>query len=142
MEIISISPDTTKQAGAELARKIIGGAIVCLHGDLGAGKTTFTKGFAEGLGLQHDMTSPTFTLMNVYRLPHTAPARELVHIDTYRLESEAELIGIGVEDYLGLPHTITLIEWPEKISSLLHNKKVINVTIDHLEETTRKITVQ
>ncbi len=142
MEIISISPDTTKQAGAELARKIIGGAIICLRGDLGAGKTTFTKGFAEGLGLQHDMTSPTFTLMNVYRLPHTAPARELVHIDTYRLESEAELIGIGVEDYLGQPHTITLIEWPEKISTLLHNKKVINVTIDHLEETTRKITVQ
>lgn len=145
MNIISHSDIETKQIAKNFAATLTSGAIVCLHGDLGAGKTTFTKGLSEALGLTTDINSPTFTLMNVYQLPTLDFGQyrlsTLIHIDTYRLKSEQELIDIGVEDYLGQPGTITLIEWPEKLTALLINKKVINVTIDHQGENLRKITI-
>ncbi len=98
-----------------------------LHGELGAGKTTFTKGIAQGLDIKDQITSPTFTLMNVYK------NGRLVHIDTYRLKNAQELIDIGAEDYIGNPDSISVIEWPEKIKKLLTTKRFISVHLDHGE---------
>ncbi len=133
----------TKAIGKAIAADISSGALICLHGDLGAGKTTLVKGIAEGLGIANEITSPTFTLMNVYdvRNPQNANVHKIVHIDTYRLKDAAELIAIGVEDYLGEPGVVTIIEWPEKIAELLHNKKVLNVFIEHSGGNARTITV-
>lgn len=125
------SAEETKQLGRDLAAKLTGGMVVCLHGELGAGKTTFVKGLAEALGVTEEMTSPTFTLMNVHQVPRHKTIKTLVHIDTYRLKDEKELIEIGAEDYIGLPEIVTVVEWPEKIPGLLRNKKMATVTIDH-----------
>lgn len=115
------SEQETIQFGKELAGTFQGGDIVLLHGDLGAGKTTLTKGMATYFDIQ-DVTSPTFGLMHVYQLNHKS-VKQLVHIDCYRLESEQELIDIGVEDYLGDENTVCIIEWPEKIPDLLSKYK-------------------
>lgn len=140
---ITHSDPETKQFAKDFAAQLTSGVIVCLHGDLGAGKTTFVKGLAEGLGIKEDITSPTFTLMNVYDIHNAKLAvQKLIHIDTYRLKDELELMEIGVEDYLGQPGTATLVEWPEKIAGLLQNKKVINIYIDHQGKDRRAIAVR
>ncbi len=100
--------------GERWASDLKGGEIFALSGVLGAGKTQLVKGLARGLGYRGDVTSPTFTLVNEYvggRLP-------IVHIDLYRINSEAEAVAFGIEDYLPSPG-LTVIEWPEKIMSLL-----------------------
>lgn len=140
MEIITTDQAATRAFGKELAKKLKGGDILCLLGELGSGKTTLVKGIAEGLNISGDIVSPTFTLLQLYPLPqpHNG-ARQLAHIDTYRLENSAELIAIGAEDYLGAADTIAIIEWPEKITELLKNKKVVSITFDHLKENQRSI---
>jgi tRNA threonylcarbamoyladenosine biosynthesis protein TsaE len=130
----------TKDLGKKLAHSLQGGDIVCLYGELGAGKTTLVKGIAEGLGIKDDITSPTFTLMNIYQIKNTpSEAHQLIHIDTYRLENESELLTIGAEDYLGELKTICIIEWPEKIINLLQGKKIKNINIAHTSNNHRII---
>ena len=146
------------RAGADFARTLRGGDIVLLHGELGAGKTTFVKGMAKGLGVTQNITSPTFALMGVYSIqrrdPSTRPdksglardditgaVRQLCHIDTYRLKNADELRAIGAEDYIGEPHTVTVIEWPEKIAALLAAHKTKNIFFRHVDGG-RSITVQ
>lgn len=104
---------------AELARRLAGvlrpGTVICLDGDLGAGKTLFVQNLAASLGVQGEVTSPTFNLMNLYedgRLP-------LVHFDLYRLEQEYELDEIGFYDYVENPDGLVLIEWAEKFLECL-----------------------
>ncbi len=141
MQIITKNTEETTEFGKNLATKLNGGDILLLIGELGAGKTTLVKGLAIGLKLQYEITSPTFTLMNTYPVEGNK-IKTLVHIDTYRLKDEEELLEIGVEDYLGKPDTLCIIEWPEKISGLLQNKKTTTITIEHFEETQRKITIK
>src|SRR3989339_89069 len=118
--------NTTKEMivlGEKIASKLTGGDIILLQGELGAGKTTMSKGIAKGLEITDEIVSPTFTLMNVYE------NGKLVHIDTYRLENADGLLEIGVEDYLGQADTITIVEWPEKIQELIKDKKTIEISI-------------
>lgn len=132
MQKTTTSEQETQQFGTELAQKLQGGDILCLYGELGAGKTALTKGIAEGFGIQENITSPTFTLMNIYPIKnYKLKIKNLVHIDTYRLKNEEDLVEIGAEDYLGAPDTICVIEWPEKIEGLLQNKKMLKVKIEH-----------
>lgn len=132
----------TKKIGKNISEQLRGGDIVCLWGDLGAGKTTLTKGIAEGLGIAGDITSPTFTLMNIYPVnPMRNNIARIVHFDTYRIKNEQDLVEIGAEDYLGAPDTICIIEWPEKIQGLLHDKKIKKVTIEHLGGDERDIQI-
>ncbi|MBT3817369.1 MAG: tRNA (adenosine(37)-N6)-threonylcarbamoyltransferase complex ATPase subunit type 1 TsaE [Candidatus Magasanikbacteria bacterium] len=120
--------------GEKLATKWNGGDIVLLKGDLGAGKTTLAKGIALGLGIKKEITSPTFTLMNVYELDSPVHGiKQFVHVDTYRMDSEEELIDIGLEDYMGDSETLCLIEWPEKLDVLIKDKKVITLELSHGE---------
>src|SRR5262245_22875149 len=99
---------------ARLANAVKGGAVIFLSGPLGAGKTTLTRGFLRGLGYQHKVKSPTFTLIEPYEIA----GRKIFHFDFYRLKDPHELEYIGLEDYF-LPDTICLIEWPEKGTAFL-----------------------
>ena len=127
--ILKTKEDTIKK-GIEISKNLQAGDILCLHGNLGTGKTTLTQGLAIGLKIKENITSPTFALMNIYNIKN-GKIKNFVHIDTYRLKSEEDLIEIGIEDYLGAKNTICVIEWPEKIEKLLKNKKTIDITIEH-----------
>ena len=133
--IISHSAAETIAFGRQLAATLRPGAVLALTGDLGAGKTCLVKGLAAGLGITQAVTSPTFTLIHEYRggrLP-------LAHIDLYRLAATAEAVAIGIEEYLG-GDGVTVIEWAERIESLLPvQTKRIRLTA--LDETTRQIEV-
>ena len=125
----------TIEVGNKIAASLKGGDVVLLYGELGAGKTTLTKGIATALGIKKNITSPTFTLMNVYTLKKPIQSiKELAHIDTYRMKDEQELLAIGVKDYLDQKNTLTIIEWPEKLSTLLEKSHVIKISIKHTKQ--------
>ena len=114
MEYISRSEGETEALGARLAGLLSPGAVVSLYGDLGAGKTAFTRGIARGLGITGRVTSPTFTIVNEYeggRLP-------LFHFDLYRLTSADELFDIGWEDFLRRGG-VCAVEWSENVGDAL-----------------------
>jgi tRNA threonylcarbamoyladenosine biosynthesis protein TsaE len=122
----------TRAVGRYIGRWILeGGMILTLKGNLGAGKTTLVKGIAEELGITDHITSPTFTLMNIYPIPEPQKdIRQLIHVDTYRLETTEDLVDIGIEEYLGEKNTVCIVEWPEKIAPLLTQKNVLHITIE------------
>jgi tRNA threonylcarbamoyladenosine biosynthesis protein TsaE len=144
MLFITKSQTETEMLGKNLAAKLKGGDILLLSGELGVGKTSLVKGIAKGLGIKHEITSPTFTLMNLYKLrTANSELRTLVHIDTYRLKDEKELLEIGVEDYLGESDTICIMEWPEKITSLLKKYKTTSIALEHGDKPEqRKISIK
>lgn len=111
----SFSEEQTRKIGFELAKKAKKGDIYCLSGDLGTGKTAFTKGFAQGLEIQEDITSPTFTIINEYigKLP-------LYHFDVYRISSLEEMDDTGYEDYF-FGEGICIVEWAEMVKELIPN---------------------
>ena len=111
-KIISESPEATQRIGSDLARRIRIPGVILLRGDLGSGKTTLTRGIAEGLGLE-DLTlvnSPSFTLVNIYQ--GKCP---IYHVDLYRLRGERDLYSIGLDDFLG-NEGVTIVEWSERLS--------------------------
>lgn len=112
--IISHNPQETFELGRRFAAELRRGDILALAGDLGAGKTHFTKGLAAGLGVEEDVTSPTFTLVH----EHPGGKLPLIHIDLYRLEEPAEVLGIGLDDYLE-SGGVTVIEWADKFAELM-----------------------
>ena len=121
--------------GRQLATTLQPGDVLALSGDLGAGKTCLVKGIAAGLGIPHEVTSPTFTLIHEYgggRCP-------LAHIDLDRLETPRAAVAIGIEDYLG-GSGITVIEWAERIESLLP-KQTKRIHLTAIDELTRQIEV-
>ncbi len=133
--IISHHPQETFELGRALAAELRPGAVLALAGDLGAGKTHFTKGLAAGLGVETDVTSPTFTLVHEYpggRLP-------LAHIDLYRLEEPGEALDIGLDDYL-YGDGVTVIEWADKFEALIP-KEARWVRFRVLEGDDREITL-
>ena len=135
MEFLTHSPEETEKTGAELARTLSPGAVIAFRGDLGAGKTAFTRGLARGLGCRETVTSPTYTIVNEYlggRLP-------LFHFDMYRLSSPDDLWDIGWEDYLDRGG-VCCVEWSENVADALEDP--ITVTIDKLGENSRRITLE
>ena len=135
MFFISNSPAETEAIGAALGKILTPGAIVAYRGDLGAGKTAFTRGLARGLGYAEAVTSPTYTIVNEYlggRLP-------LFHFDMYRLHSSDDLWGIGWDDYLDRGG-VCAVEWSENVEEAMEN--AICVTIEKLGENSRRITIE
>jgi len=135
MEFLSNSPAQTEGFAAQLAQKLMPGTVIAYRGDLGAGKTAFTRGLARGLGVLESVTSPTYTIVNEYlsgRMP-------LFHFDMYRLRSSEDLFDIGWEDYLERGG-ICAVEWSENVQSAMENAIVI--TIEKTGEDTRRITVE
>ncbi len=134
MEFITKSPEETEAIGFRLGNILKPNTVLAFTGDLGAGKTAFTRGLARGLGASERVTSPTYTIVNEYlsgRLP-------LFHFDMYRLSASDELWDIGWEDYL-LRGGICAVEWSENVADALENP--VTVRIEKLEENTRKITI-
>lgn len=119
----TFSPNETELIGKKLGENSKPGDVYCLNGDLGVGKTVFTKGFADGLGITEHITSPTFTIVNEYN-----GRLKFYHFDVYRIEDEDEMYEIGLDEYL-FSNGICLIEWAEKIKNLLPNNAIqINIT--------------
>lgn len=133
---ISSSPDETKKFAENIARKISNG-IIALSGDLGSGKTTFVQGFAEGLGIQDKIISPTFVLIRHHPIPNST--HTLYHIDLYRLENVNDLKSIGLDDLIKNPQDFILIEWAEKAKNFLP-KNTTWIYFKHLSENTRELT--
>ena len=134
MEFITNSPIETEKVGEALGKVLQPGTILAYEGDLGAGKTAFTRGLARGLGAKEQVTSPTYTIVNEYlsgRMP-------LFHFDMYRLASSDDLWDIGWEDYLERGG-VCAVEWSENVADAMEN--AITVCIQKLGEESRKITI-
>ena len=127
MEYHSHSESQTEEFGAQFGRALSPGTVLAYLGDLGAGKTAFTRGLARGLGCSGRVTSPTFTIVNEY--PGPVP---LFHFDMYRLQDSQELFDIGWEDYLARGG-ICVIEWSERVLDALP-ENTIYIRIDRCED--------
>ena len=135
MEFLTNSPEETEAVGAALGKILPPGTILAYRGDLGAGKTAFTRGLARGLGYREPVTSPTYTIVNEYlggRLP-------LFHFDMYRLGSSDDLWDIGWEDYLERGG-ICAVEWSENVDDAMEN--AIWVTIHKTGVESRRIEIE
>ncbi len=135
MQYITHSPEETEAIGVALGKILTAGSIVAYRGDLGAGKTAFTRGLARGLGCDDMVTSPTYTIVNEYlsgRIP-------LFHFDMYRLRSSDDLWGIGWDDYLDRGG-VCAVEWSENVADAMED--AIFVTIDKLDDEKRRITIE
>lgn len=122
---LSNSVTQTKEIAANLARNSTA-HVFALSGELGAGKTVFVKGFAEGLGIKEKIISPTFVLIRQHPIPATR--KVLYHIDLYRLSSVTDLKNLGLEEILSDPNNIVLIEWVEKLKKLPKESIRIEIT--------------
>lgn len=135
VDFVTHSATQTQKAGTVLGRLLQLGDIILLEGDLGVGKTTFTKGVGQGLLVEGYINSPTFTLVNEYqgRLP-------LYHLDCYRLESGREALDFGLEEYL-YGEGVIIIEWPERIAEVLPTE-VLRVKLGYVNDTKRTIRLE
>ena len=134
-EIITHNERETELFGSSLAKRLKPPAVLCLYGELGAGKTALVRGIAEGLGLQCTVSSPTFTIVNEY------PGKcELIHFDMYRLNGADELFDIGWEDYLRRD-AILAVEWSENVEDAFDGSE-IRVRFEKLNGNERRITVE
>ena len=135
MTYITHSPGETEKLGQALGRRLPAGTVLAYRGELGAGKTAFTRGLARGLGYTEPVTSPTYTIVNEYlggRLP-------LFHFDMYRLRSSDDLWDIGWEDYLERGG-VCAVEWSENVADAMEN--AVTVNLEKLGENTRRITIE
>ena len=135
MVFLTNSPEETEAVGQRLATRLTPGTVIAYEGDLGAGKTAFTRGLAKGLGAQERVTSPTYTIVNEYlsgRLP-------LFHFDMYRLESAEDLWDIGWEDYLERGG-VCAVEWSENVREAMDGAVVVR--IEKTGEDSREITIE
>ena len=135
MKYTTNSPMETEAIGAALGKILPPGSVIAYRGDLGAGKTAFTRGLARGLGYRDPVTSPTYTIVHEYlggRLP-------LFHFDMYRLSSSDDLWDIGWEDYLDRGG-ICAVEWSEKVADAMENAIVIR--IEKMDDLRRRITIE
>ena len=135
MQYITNSPAETEAVGAALGKILKPGTVIAYRGDLGAGKTAFTRGLSQGLGSSEMVTSPTYTIVNEYlggRMP-------LFHFDMYRLASSDDLWDIGWEDYLDR-NGVCAVEWSENVEDAMED--AISITIEKLGEESRRITIE
>lgn len=162
MEILSTSTLQTKKIGQLLAEELRGGEIICLTGDLGAGKTTFTQGLLKGLGAKGPYTSPTFAIIKEYEghvtcsMEHIARNEKqktkqqmlhtpcsifhIFHIDAYRIGSK-DLLELGFADFAGQKKSIIILEWPEKVRKIIPSNAVW-INFQWLSEKERKISFE
>lgn len=136
-ELITQSAEETRALARRLARQLRSGEVILLVGELGAGKTTFVQGLAEGLGLDpHQVSSPTFVLIQEYEREGALP---LYHVDAYRVRDPRELLEVGLEEYFER-HGITVIEWGDKVRELVP-PEAIEIHFEVLEGDRRRIRI-
>ncbi len=133
LEFFSRSPEQTRRIGLRLGGLLKPGDIICLQGDLGAGKTTFTQGLAQGWGSLDSVSSPTFILVNQYR---RADGSKLFHMDAYRLDSVPEAEELDLDSMLA--EGALIIEWPERLGDLIP-KEHLHIRLEHISEEHRQM---
>jgi len=137
-EHIVKSEADTKALAVNLAKKLKGGELLALSGNLGVGKTFFIQSLAKALGVKEKVNSPTFVLMKIYDIKHKK-ANKFVHVDCYRLPRYESLFDIGLGDYLNYDNIIVAIEWANKLNNL--PDRTIKINFEILEGDKRKITI-
>lgn len=137
---VSHSEQETALFAAEFATRVPAGSVVALRGDLGAGKTAFSSGILAALGAEGPFPSPTFVIMHRYDLSASSPQgiRRVYHIDAYRIYDPDDLARLGFEEWISDPEGLVLIEWPERIESLLP-ENAVTVSFGTVSETERSI---
>ena len=135
---VSVSEADTEAAGAEIARMCQPGSVVLLNGDLGAGKTVFSRGFARALGIDEPVSSPTYTIVQEYELPERG---RLYHLDLYRISGVEAALAFGVDEFLNDPSSYALVEWPERIDGIIP-ESAVKITLKHTGEGEREIAVE
>jgi tRNA threonylcarbamoyladenosine biosynthesis protein TsaE len=136
IDFISRSPDQTRRIGMRLGESLQPGDVICLQGDLGAGKTTFVQGIAQGWGSRDAVSSPTFIIVNVYRRGDKA---RLFHMDAYRLDSTSEAEELDLDAMLA--QGPLLIEWPERMNGLVPGERLW-INLEHVAEEERQMKFQ
>lgn len=124
----------TQRLGRDFAKTLRKGDIVSLYGDLGSGKTTFTQGLAEGLGIKNRIISPTFVILRSYKLQTGI----FYHIDLYRTENEEDIKSLGIEEVISNKNNIIVVEWAEKLKRYLPQKR-IDIKFSYEKDNVRKI---
>ncbi len=137
VNFISHSEEETEAFAQQLATSLPSGSILALKGDLGAGKTVFARGFARGLGITEPVSSPTYTIIQEYPRPDGS---WFYHMDLYRITNVISALEFGIEEYLEDPTALTIIEWAERIESILP-AHTLTVSIKILPDNSRKITI-
>ena len=138
-DFISNSEEETAKFAAGIAKFAKPGALFALHGSLGAGKSVFSRGFARGLGITGAIPSPTFTIVQEYKVNSEKQGiKRLYHMDLYRIPDTNNALAFGIDEYLDDSDAIKLIEWPERIEDILPSDTV-HITISHLDEEKREI---
>lgn len=137
MHIVTQTEKETFDLGKKFAKELKGGEILALFGDLGAGKTTFSKGIAAGLGIAKSITSPTFNIMKIYPVD-SEKIKRLVHVDAYRLSSSSDAESIGLLELITDPHNIIVVEWPENIWDAI-KADATKIDFKFVDETRREI---
>lgn len=135
---ISKSVEETKLLGHSLAQELRGGDILLLSGNLGAGKTSFLQGLAQGLGVIDKVNSPTFNILKLYKIKNNGNIKQFCHIDAYRLESGDDLKNLAIDEIFSDKTTVTAIEWAEKVESVFP-VKYIKIEISAINEDERMI---
>ena len=136
MEYMTHSAEETERLGAALAERLLPGDVIAFLGDLGAGKTAFTRGLARGLGICDAVTSPTYTIVNEYPQGRLA----LFHFDMYRLRDADDLFDLGWEDYLDRGG-VCAVEWSEHVAEALDDPITVTIAKDPTAENCRHITI-
>lgn len=117
LEFISRSVEQTQRLGARIGMLLKGGDVICLEGPLGSGKTCLTQGIGRGWGAYQQLISPTFVLIREYT--RAEDDQRLYHVDLYRVSGEQEAWSLGLDDFLGQGHAVTVVEWAERAKSLI-----------------------
>jgi tRNA threonylcarbamoyladenosine biosynthesis protein TsaE len=131
----SNSEAETEEIGKKVAKTVKYGTIISLRGNLGTGKTIFTKGFAKGLGIKEIVVSPTFNIVKEYC---TGSGNWLYHIDLYRINDAHSALAFGIDEYMSDKNAMTLIEWAERIEEILP-PHALDVEIKRITDTEREI---
>lgn len=136
-KIITKSFEETQKLGFDLAKNLKGGEVICLHGNLGSGKTTFVQGLAKGMGVKQRIISPTFIIVRSYEIKNQK-SKMFYHVDLYRVENDKDVESLGLLEIINDKENIVVIEWADKIEHLLPSNRV-DIIFNYIDDNRREI---
>ena len=147
LEVITKNDSETRKLGESIASEILHAGstkgqslILSLEGDLGAGKTTFTQGFAKGLGIKDKIQSPTFIILKIYKIPKKNRFKKLIHVDAYRLKSK-DFKAFGWKELVNDPENLILVEWGNKIKDILPKDSLV-LSFGHIGHKNKRLIIK